>query len=139
MQARHVFLLLCQFVNYMEVVRLPVYYPSEQEKEDPKLYANNVRKLISMEVFLWSHLLWALGSEVHLFNYELMCSRFPVYDNILFCTEIWFFLILVWHAALNVSSLPNDRIQKDDWKPLLLAFFSKLTSEGCLRCNCADF
>ncbi|RCV23655.1 hypothetical protein SETIT_5G024200v2 [Setaria italica] len=47
--ARHVFLLLCQFVNYIEVVRLPVYYPSEQEKEDPKLYANNVRKLIAME------------------------------------------------------------------------------------------
>ncbi|CAL4963955.1 unnamed protein product [Urochloa decumbens] len=47
--ARHVFLLLCQFVNYMEVVRLPVYYPSEQEKKDPKLYANNVRKLIAME------------------------------------------------------------------------------------------
>ncbi|KAF8661803.1 hypothetical protein HU200_056758 [Digitaria exilis] len=49
MQARHVFFLLCQFVNYIEVVRLPVYYPSEQEKEDPKLYANNVRKLIAME------------------------------------------------------------------------------------------
>ncbi|XP_066314259.1 lysophospholipid acyltransferase LPEAT1-like [Miscanthus floridulus] len=47
--ARHVFLLLCQFVNHMEVVRLPVYYPSQQEKEDPKLYANNVRKLIAME------------------------------------------------------------------------------------------
>ncbi|CAL4950234.1 unnamed protein product [Urochloa decumbens] len=47
--ARHVFLLLCQFVNYMEVVRLPVYYPSEKEKGDPKLYANNVRKLIAME------------------------------------------------------------------------------------------
>uniref|UniRef100_A0A0E0JHM8 Phospholipid/glycerol acyltransferase domain-containing protein n=1 Tax=Oryza punctata TaxID=4537 RepID=A0A0E0JHM8_ORYPU len=47
--ARHVFLLLCQFVNYIEVVRLPVYCPSEQEKEDPKLYANNVRKLIATE------------------------------------------------------------------------------------------
>ncbi|KAM0915957.1 hypothetical protein ACQ4PT_010477 [Festuca glaucescens] len=43
---RHVFLLLCQFANYMEVVRLPVYYPSEQEKEDPRIYANNVRKLL---------------------------------------------------------------------------------------------
>nr|XP_010905685.1 lysophospholipid acyltransferase LPEAT1 isoform X2 [Elaeis guineensis] len=47
--ARHVFLLLCQFVNYMEVIRLPVYYPSEQEKEDPKLYASNVRKLMATE------------------------------------------------------------------------------------------
>ncbi|KAF0918713.1 hypothetical protein E2562_025837 [Oryza meyeriana var. granulata] len=47
--ARHVFLLLCQIVNYIEVVRLPVYYPSDQEKEDPKLYASNVRKLIATE------------------------------------------------------------------------------------------
>ncbi|KAL6619409.1 hypothetical protein ACP70R_034548 [Stipagrostis hirtigluma subsp. patula] len=46
---RHVFLLLCQFVNYLEVIHLPVYYPSEQEKDDPKLYANNVRKLMAVE------------------------------------------------------------------------------------------
>lgn len=47
--ARHVFLLLCQFANYLEVVHLPVYYPSEQEKDDPKLYADNVRKLMAKE------------------------------------------------------------------------------------------
>ncbi|KAF9611497.1 hypothetical protein IFM89_032467 [Coptis chinensis] len=46
---RHVILLLCQFVNHIEVTRLPVYYPSEQEKEDPKLYASNVRKLMACE------------------------------------------------------------------------------------------
>ncbi|KAJ0979887.1 hypothetical protein J5N97_015361 [Dioscorea zingiberensis] len=46
---RHIFLLLCQFVNYMEVIHLPVYHPSEEEKEDPKLYTNNVRKLMSTE------------------------------------------------------------------------------------------
>ncbi|KAF8405179.1 hypothetical protein HHK36_010079 [Tetracentron sinense] len=46
---RHVILLLCQFVNHIEVTRLPVYYPSQQEKEDAKLYANNVRKLMSSE------------------------------------------------------------------------------------------
>lgn len=49
---RHVILLLCQFVNYIEVKRLPVYHPSEQEKEDPKLYAANVRKLMAHEVFI---------------------------------------------------------------------------------------
>ncbi|CAO2817817.1 unnamed protein product [Amaranthus hypochondriacus] len=46
---RHVILLLCQFVNYMEVMRLPIYYPSKEEKDDPKLYANNVRKLMANE------------------------------------------------------------------------------------------
>lgn len=47
--ARHMFLLLCQFVNYMEVIHLPVYYPSQQEKEDPKLYASNVRRFMAAE------------------------------------------------------------------------------------------
>ncbi|KAJ1692074.1 hypothetical protein LUZ63_008772 [Rhynchospora breviuscula] len=46
---RHLFLLLCQFVNHIEVIKLPVYYPSEEEKEDPRLYANNVRKLMATE------------------------------------------------------------------------------------------
>lgn len=49
-QMRHVILLLSQFVNYIEVRRLPVYHPSEQEKEDPKLYAANVRMLMAREV-----------------------------------------------------------------------------------------
>ncbi|XP_073066971.1 lysophospholipid acyltransferase LPEAT1-like isoform X1 [Primulina eburnea] len=46
---RHLIYLLCQFVNYIEVMQLPVYHPSEQEKEDPKLYAENVRKLMAHE------------------------------------------------------------------------------------------
>jgi len=46
---RHVVLLLCQFVNYLEVTRLPIYCPSEKEKNDAKLYANNVRKLMAVE------------------------------------------------------------------------------------------
>ncbi|KAK6115848.1 hypothetical protein DH2020_008117 [Rehmannia glutinosa] len=46
---RHVILLLCQFANYIEVTKLPVYHPSEQEKEDPKLYAENVRRLMARE------------------------------------------------------------------------------------------
>ncbi|KAE8735127.1 Lysophospholipid acyltransferase LPEAT1 [Hibiscus syriacus] len=46
---RHVVLLLCQFVNHMEVIHLPIYYPSQQEKDDPKQYANNVRRLMATE------------------------------------------------------------------------------------------
>lgn len=50
LQARHVILLLCQFVNYLEATWLPVYYPSQQEKDDPRLYAENVRRLMAREV-----------------------------------------------------------------------------------------
>ncbi|KAL7605820.1 hypothetical protein Lser_V15G18759 [Lactuca serriola] len=46
---RHVILLLCQFVNYITVLRLPLYYPSQEEKDDPKLYAENVRRLMARE------------------------------------------------------------------------------------------
>jgi hypothetical protein len=37
-------------VNHLEVVRLPVYRPTEKECADPKLYANNVRTLMAAEV-----------------------------------------------------------------------------------------
>uniref|UniRef100_A0A1J3DPJ0 Lysophospholipid acyltransferase LPEAT1 n=1 Tax=Noccaea caerulescens TaxID=107243 RepID=A0A1J3DPJ0_NOCCA len=47
--ARHIVFLLCQFVNHLEVIRLPVYYPSQEEKDDPKLYASNVRRLMATE------------------------------------------------------------------------------------------
>ncbi|XP_047308167.1 lysophospholipid acyltransferase LPEAT1-like isoform X2 [Impatiens glandulifera] len=46
---RHILILLCQFVNYLEVIRLPVYHPSQQEKDDPKLYAENVRRMMARE------------------------------------------------------------------------------------------
>lgn len=49
-QTRHVILLLCQFVNYLEVVRLPVYVGTQKEYADPNLYANNVRTLMGAEV-----------------------------------------------------------------------------------------
>ncbi|KZV34230.1 hypothetical protein F511_21715 [Dorcoceras hygrometricum] len=46
---RHLIFLLCQFANYIEVTKLPVYHPSEQEKRDPKLYAENVRQLMALK------------------------------------------------------------------------------------------
>ncbi|GJR85173.1 lysophospholipid acyltransferase LPEAT1 isoform X1 [Tanacetum coccineum] len=46
---RHVLLLLCQFVNHITVTRLPLYYPSQEEKDNPKLYAENVRRLMARE------------------------------------------------------------------------------------------
>ena len=49
-QVRHVILLMCQYVNHLEVVRLPVYRPTEKECAEPKLYANNVRTLMAAEV-----------------------------------------------------------------------------------------
>ncbi|XP_011031537.1 PREDICTED: lysophospholipid acyltransferase LPEAT1 isoform X1 [Populus euphratica] len=45
----HVFYLFCQFINHMEAIWLPVYYPSQEEKDDPKLYASNVRRLMARE------------------------------------------------------------------------------------------
>ncbi|TYI21034.1 hypothetical protein ES332_A06G009800v1 [Gossypium tomentosum] len=30
-------------------MHLPTYYPLQQEKDDPKLYANNVRRLMATE------------------------------------------------------------------------------------------
>lgn len=39
--------LVCQFFNYLEINVLPPYIPSQAEKDDPLLYAQNVRKLFA--------------------------------------------------------------------------------------------
>ena len=43
----HVFRLFTEFVHSMEVVYLPVYFPSAEELADPQLYANNVQRLMA--------------------------------------------------------------------------------------------
>ncbi|BFZ13456.1 hypothetical protein BsWGS_16495 [Bradybaena similaris] len=40
-------LTLCQFYTRCEIEYLPVYSPSEAEKADPKLFANNVRNIMA--------------------------------------------------------------------------------------------
>ncbi|XP_074843997.1 lysophosphatidylcholine acyltransferase 1 isoform X3 [Carettochelys insculpta] len=40
-------LTLCQFHNSVEIEFLPVYMPSEEEKKNPSLYANNVRRVMA--------------------------------------------------------------------------------------------
>ncbi|XP_032481560.1 lysophosphatidylcholine acyltransferase 1 isoform X3 [Phocoena sinus] len=40
-------LTLCQFHNQVEIEFLPVYTPSEEEKQDPALYASNVRHVMA--------------------------------------------------------------------------------------------
>ena len=42
--ARHLLLTLCQFSNTMCVEWLPCHFPSQQEREDPRLFAENVRR-----------------------------------------------------------------------------------------------
>lgn len=44
----HMLQMLAQPINFMHVIQLPTYVPSEAEKADPRLYANNVRELISI-------------------------------------------------------------------------------------------
>lgn len=42
----HVFLMLCQWRNSMHVTILPVWNPSEEEKKDPKVYAEHVHAMM---------------------------------------------------------------------------------------------
>ncbi|GBG73651.1 hypothetical protein CBR_g16994 [Chara braunii] len=46
---RHIFLLMCQLVNRLEVTIFPTYIPSEKERLDPRLYADNVRLMLLRE------------------------------------------------------------------------------------------
>ncbi|CAH1778543.1 unnamed protein product [Owenia fusiformis] len=42
-----IYLTLCNFHNSIEVEFLPVYKPNQEERENPKLFAENVRELMS--------------------------------------------------------------------------------------------
>jgi lysophosphatidylcholine acyltransferase/lyso-PAF acetyltransferase len=42
----HVYRLMAQFVNHLEIEVLPPYHPSEEERRDWALYAENVRRLM---------------------------------------------------------------------------------------------
>jgi len=44
---RHLFRLMTQISNYLEITILPLYMPSEEEKRNPELYAKNVRKVMA--------------------------------------------------------------------------------------------
>eukprot|EP00759_Apiculatamorpha_spiralis_P007762 PhF_6_TR14927/c0_g1_i2/m.23343/K13510/LPCAT1_2; lysophosphatidylcholine acyltransferase / lyso-PAF acetyltransferase len=41
------FFLMCQIHNHLHVTYLPIYYPSDMERKNPKLYASNVRIALS--------------------------------------------------------------------------------------------
>lgn len=41
--------ILSQFANHVEYHRLPVYYPSEEEKADPSLYARNLHTMMTQK------------------------------------------------------------------------------------------
>jgi lysophosphatidylcholine acyltransferase/lyso-PAF acetyltransferase len=43
---RHIFLLLCNPVHSVTCFELPVYVPTPEEREDPKLFAENVRNMM---------------------------------------------------------------------------------------------
>ncbi|OSX75927.1 hypothetical protein BU14_0216s0018 [Porphyra umbilicalis] len=42
--------LLCEPRIYLRVTRLPMYYPSDAEKADPRLFAENVRQLMARQL-----------------------------------------------------------------------------------------
>lgn len=48
----YAFRLLTQFVNFVEIIYLPVYIPNEEEKKDPSLFAENVRRKMAAVVNL---------------------------------------------------------------------------------------
>ena len=74
-QVRHVILLLCQFINKMSTTRLPVYYPSQEEKDNPKLYAENVRRLMAREVYIG--IIYNIHIRVH-FHF-IICNNYYDY------------------------------------------------------------
>lgn len=61
----HLLRLMCQFDNKIEVQLLPAYAPSEQEKANPALFAENVRQLMVRRVM---HLVYLLHLRCEFFR-----------------------------------------------------------------------
>uniref|UniRef100_A0A7N8X9V5 Lysophosphatidylcholine acyltransferase 1 n=1 Tax=Mastacembelus armatus TaxID=205130 RepID=A0A7N8X9V5_9TELE len=57
-------LTLCQPHNPMEIEYLPIYTPSNEEKENPALFANNVRKLMARYVCVCASVRMCLQSVI---------------------------------------------------------------------------
>lgn len=95
--------LATQWNNTMCLRFLPVYYPSEEEKLDPVLYANNVRSYMSRE------------SGIRLSKYSL--------DDYMVLTEAKKYGIDQEHAVLGVDSLKRaTNLNAADLKAFLANF-----------------
>lgn len=71
----HLYRLITQFYNTLEVEVLPVYYPSDEEVANPTLYANNVRSLMGK----------ALGAKLveQTFEHNIALKKNHVHVNFL--------------------------------------------------------
>jgi len=84
-------LTLTQVHSSCEIEFLPVYTPSEEEKHDPKLYANNVRRLMAKCVQL---LMWICKKDGSKFCPWYTVTVCPL---LLYFAELWGYLFLTTH------------------------------------------
>lgn len=104
-QVRHVCLLLCQFINYLEVIRLPVYCPTAKECSDPKFYAENVRRLMAAEV---------IPATCHVANLTMSLTERQLcsvsYESLLWSTVLKLIVLLQGGLTLSDIGLPEKRV-----------------------------
>lgn len=91
-------LTLCQPHNSVEIEYLPIYYPSMEERENPALFASNVRKLMAkaLEVPL---------TDLSFDDREIILSRGPL--RIHDCSSLLHFNQLVGRLGLKTGSKEN--------------------------------
>ncbi|KAK9526175.1 hypothetical protein VZT92_014889, partial [Zoarces viviparus] len=95
-------LTLCQPHNPMEIEYLPIYTPSNEEKENPALFANNVRKLMAkaLEVPL---------TDLSFDDREISLSQGPL--RIHDCSSLLEFHRLVCRLGLRAGR--NDKVLEE--------------------------
>jgi lysophosphatidylcholine acyltransferase/lyso-PAF acetyltransferase len=77
-------LTMCQLNNIFEIHFLPVYFPNEEEKNNPELYAENVRKQMASYLNLplsdYSFEDHRLMDRAQKYNLPFGCGRIKVLD-----------------------------------------------------------
>ncbi|KAM4725005.1 lysophosphatidylcholine acyltransferase 1 isoform 2-T2 [Anableps anableps] len=91
-------LTLCQPHNSVEVEYLPIYYPSTKERENPALFASNVRKLMAKALELPL-------TDLSFDDREIILSRGPL--RIHNCSNLLLFNQLAGRLGLKPGSRDN--------------------------------
>ncbi|XP_059205648.1 lysophosphatidylcholine acyltransferase 1 [Centropristis striata] len=92
-------LTLCQPHNSMEIEYLPIYTPSKEEKENPALFANNVRKLMAKALDLPL-------TDLSFDDREISLSQGPL--RIFDCSSLLEFNQLVCRLGLRAGMRDKD-------------------------------
>ena len=98
---------LVYLVAFLPVQFLPIYTPSEEEKRNPALFANNVRRLMAQYVLLNSHVY--IQYNANLWGFELAKYHLETLNRLVSKLGKIFVWVSVSYWPGNICPYQQDR------------------------------